>query len=163
MSSDSETKNGLAFWAPETKKQAHAVRQWYNSCAAQVLAGKQPLRINLDESSVSSCQGGGKGDIVSKRRREPPSEQAHERASQVKQRACPAHVAFISNKPDIQPLLPQVIVGNEATFLLRDLCSSASSLPSECAPGQTEECMEQSGAHGTNHYQPCPCSSWALR
>ena len=28
LSSDSETKNGLAFCAPETKKQAHAMWQW---------------------------------------------------------------------------------------------------------------------------------------
>ena len=50
--SDSDIKNGLAFWAPETKKQAHAVWQWYNSCAARVLRGKQPLCRNLDETFV---------------------------------------------------------------------------------------------------------------
>ena len=41
----------------------------------------------------------------------------------MKQKACPTHVAFIGNKPDIQPLLAQVIVGNEATFLLRDFAA----------------------------------------
>ena len=52
LSSDSQTRNGRTFCAPETKKQAHAMWQWYNICAAWAIAGKQPPRINLDEIFV---------------------------------------------------------------------------------------------------------------
>ena len=40
----------------------------------------------------------------------------HESASRAKRRACLTHVAFIRDRPDIQPLLPQVLIGNETTF-----------------------------------------------
>ena len=111
------------------KKQAHAVWQWYNSCAARVPRGKQPLRINLDETSVRLFQGGGKGTIACKKRRDRPSEEPHEQASRAKRRTCLTHVAFICEKPEIQPLLPQVIVGNHATFLVRDLAALQAAAP----------------------------------
>jgi hypothetical protein len=38
-------------------------------------------------------------------------------------------VAFICEKPEIQPLLPQVIVGNHATFLVRDLAALQAAAP----------------------------------
>jgi hypothetical protein len=111
------------------RNQAHAVWQWYNCCAARVPAGKRPLRINLDETSVCLFQGGGKGTIAFKRRRDHPSEEPHERASRAKRRCCLTHVAFICERPELQPLLPQVIVGNQATFLVRDFAALQAAAP----------------------------------
>ena len=51
------------------------------------------------------------------------------RASQEKQRACLTHVAFIRNRLDIQPLLPQVIVRNETNFLSRDVAALLTAPP----------------------------------
>jgi hypothetical protein len=61
-----------AIFRPQNPhNQAQAVWQWYNCCAARVPAGKAPLRINMDETSVCLFQGGGKGTVVFKRRRDP--------------------------------------------------------------------------------------------
>ena len=129
MRPDSEITNGLALCSPDIGNQAHAVWQWYNCCAARVPRGKQPLRINLDETSVCLFQGGGKGTVALNKRRGNPSEEPHERASRAKRRCCLTHVAFICEKPDIQPLLPQVIVGNPATFLVRDFAALQAAAP----------------------------------
>ena len=129
---------GARFWPPKlvhfsgpniTKKQADAVWQWYNSCAAQVPVGKTPLRINVDETSVCLFQGGGKGTVMFKKRRDPPAAEPRERASRGKRRACLTHVAFVCDRPDIQPLLPQVLVGNFATFLVREMAALKAAAP----------------------------------
>jgi hypothetical protein len=129
------------FWCPESGRkmcpifrpqnphnQAQAVWQWYNCCAARVPAGKAPLRINMDETSVCLFQGGGKGTVVFKRRRD-PGDEPYEQASRAKRRTCFTHAAFICDRPDIQPLLPQVLVGNEATLLVRDFAALQAALP----------------------------------
>ena len=109
-------KLGPLFGPRVNKIQAHAVWQWYNFCAARVPSGKAPLRINVDETPVCLFQGGGKGTIVFNKRKDPPAMEPHENASRAKRRACLTHVAFICDRPDIQPLLPQVLIGNETTF-----------------------------------------------
>lgn len=103
--------------------------QWYNCCAARVPHGKLPLRINVDETSICLFQGQQKGTIVFKKRKGPPADEPYERASRAKRRACLTHVAFICDRPDIQPLLPQVIVANEATFLVRDFAALQAACP----------------------------------
>ena len=90
--------------------------QWFNACARRVPEGKSLLRINMDETSVCLFQGGGKGNIIFKKRRDRAEAEPVERASRAKRRCCLTHVAFICDRPDIQPLLPQVLVGNEATI-----------------------------------------------
>jgi hypothetical protein len=74
------------FGSKTHQNQAYAVWQWYECCAAQVPPGKTPLRINVDEASVCLYQGGRKGTIVSKRRRDPPAEEPCERAARAKRR-----------------------------------------------------------------------------
>jgi len=110
-------------------KQAHAVWQWFNCCAARVPEGKAPLRFNLDETSVCLFQGGGKGTIIFKKRRDPPATEPHESAPRAKRRTCLTHVAFICDRSDIQPLLPQVVVGNEATLKAGDLARLIAACP----------------------------------
>ena len=50
--------------------------------------------------------------------------------SRAKQRTCLTHVAFICDRSDLQPLLPQVLIGNEATFKSREM----GDLRAECPP-----------------------------
>ena len=126
---ESGTENGSAFSAEKHRKQAHAVWQWYNCCAARVPAGRAPLRINLDETSVALFQGGSKGTIMYNKRKDPPAAEPHERASRAKRRTCLTHVAFICDRADIQPSLPQVLVGNEATFLAGNMATLRAGCP----------------------------------
>ena len=83
----------------------------------------------MDETSVCLWQGDGKGTVVcSKKRRRRWSAEAVEDAgadvgqpaSRKVRRTCLTHVAFICDRPEVQPLLPQVLIGNCATFLIRD-------------------------------------------
>ena len=85
--------------------------QWYNACAARVPDGKAALRINMDETSVCLWQGGGKGTVICRKRRAPDGPEPAERVSRAKRRACLTHVAFICDRPELQPILPQVLVG----------------------------------------------------
>ena len=101
--------------------------QWWNYCCGQIPEGKAALRINLDETSVCLFQGDQKGNVFvgKKRRREG---QPAQRIPRKRRRTCLTHVAFVCDRSDLQPLLPQVIIGNEATLparamaRLRSLC-----------------------------------------
>ena len=103
--------------------------QWYNCCASRVPDGKSILRINMDETSVCSFQGGGKGTVVFKKRRDPPADEPVERASRAKRRCCLTHVAFICDRPDIQPVLPQVLIANETTLPASQLAALQAAAP----------------------------------
>lgn len=103
--------------------------QWYNCCASRVPEGKSILRINMDETSVCLFQGGGKGTVVFKKRRDPPPDEPVERASRAKRRCCLTHVAFICDRPDIQPVLPQVLIANETTLPAGQLAALQAAAP----------------------------------
>ena len=126
---------GSRTWDPNHKLflnlQAFAAWQWWNYCSAQVPAGKTILRINMDETSICLFQGDGKGTVFvdKKRRREEPVQMV----PRFKRRCCLTHVAFICDRPDLQPLLPQIIIGNFATFHAADFAM----LQSRCPPNVT--------------------------
>ena len=98
--------------------------QWFNFLKEQVPGGKAVLRINMDETSVCLFQGSSKGTVVVRKRK--IRDQAHhgaaaplepvQKVSRSTRRTCMTHVAFVCDRPDIQPLLPQVVIGNEHTF-----------------------------------------------
>ena len=75
--------------------------------------GKVPLRITLDETSICLFQGQGKGTVMTVKNRSKPMQNV----SRSKRRRCLTHVAFVCDRADLQPLLPQVLIGSEATFL----------------------------------------------
>ena len=87
------------------------------------------LRINMDETSICLWQGDGKGAVLCSktRRRRWSAEVAEDEGADVGQpanrkarRTCFTHVAFICDRPEVQPLLPQVLIGNCSTFLVSD-------------------------------------------
>ena len=89
---------------------------------SQVPNGKTVLRINLDETSICLFQGAGKGAVFvdTRRHREggglaAPAEPVQS-VPQARRRCCLTHIAFVCDRHDLQPLLPQIIVGNENTF-----------------------------------------------
>ena len=109
--------NGWAF----SCAQALAAWQWFNCLSTKIPVGKTVLRINMDETSVCLWQGHGKGTVLFRKRRDPPGAEPVQRADRRKRRTCLTYVAFICDRPELQPLLPQVIIGNFGTFLARDL------------------------------------------
>ena len=100
--------------------QARAVWQWYNHVESRVADGKKLLRINLDETSVCLFQGDVKGTVFCGRKRHLHGEGPTQRVSRTKRRTCLTHVGVICDDSALQPLMPQFIIGNCATFLVRE-------------------------------------------
>ena len=107
-----------------------AVWQWHNHLESSVVGGRKLLRINIDETSVCLFQGTGKGTVLYSRKRQPPSGEPLQPASRKKRRSCLTHVGVICDDPALQPLLPQYVIGNFATFLVRDWRALQASCPS---------------------------------
>ena len=103
--------------SPYFVAEALAVWQWYNWLELQTPEGKHILRINLDGTSICIHQGGVAGNIFISKKRKAPVESV----SASKRRRCMTHVALVCDRTDLQPLLPQFIIGNEATLLKKDL------------------------------------------
>lgn len=104
--------------------QALAAWRWFNYVSGQVPPGKEPLRLNLDETSICLFQGSGRGNVfISKKR------VLRQRVSRATRRRCLTHVAVICDQTEVQPLLPQVILGNEATFQARRMATLRAACP----------------------------------
>ena len=82
----------------------------------------------MDETSVCLFQGAGKGVIFVDKKRRRDSEPAQAVPS-AKRRCCLTHVAFICDRTDLQPLLPQVVIANERTFTAAGLAALQASCP----------------------------------
>ena len=98
--------------------QAFAAWRWWNHY--EVLGQRKTmLRVNMDESPICLHQGKGEGTIVLDRKRH--REEAVQRVSRKTRRRHMTLVAFICDREDIQLVLPQVLILNEATCPLRTL------------------------------------------
>ena len=86
--------------------------QWFSWLEERAPAGKQLLRLNLDETSVCIYPGREAGSVFISKRKAPV-----ESAPASKRRRCMTHVAVVCDRADLQPLLPQFIIGNEVLFL----------------------------------------------
>ena len=123
--------------------------QWWNCAASCVGPGLEILRINLDETSVCLFQGGGKGTIVCRKRRLDANRQPVQQVSSGRKRMCLTHIAMVCDRPDVQPVLPQVVIGNEATFkagdleALRGLARAMCSCSGRRALGTTSRCASR--------------------
>ena len=116
----------------ELRTKTIACWQWFNYLESRATEeGKTVLRINLDETSVCVHQGGRNGNVfVNKRSRGP---ELVESVSASARRKYMTYVAVICDRSDLQPLLPQYLIGNEATLLQRDLTA----LRALCPPNVT--------------------------
>ena len=106
--------------------QAAVAWQWFNYCESQTPAGKAILKINMDETSISLFHGNGKGNVLLSKKHPRPVQ----RVPRGKTRACLTHVAFLCDQPEIQPLLPQIVIGNEATLPAGEMASLRAACPS---------------------------------
>lgn len=106
--------------------------QWYNHAEQLAAArGRSILRVNLDETAICLFPGQAKGAVfVSKKRLQGEGAQV---VAKWKKRCCMTHVAMICDQPDIQPKLPQFVVGNERTLRQREMAG----LRRACPPNVT--------------------------
>jgi len=110
---------------PEMQDKARATHQWFNYLEDQLPPGKRALRINLDETAVCAFQGGASGNVFVTKRKA-----AVENAPLAKRRCCLTHVAVICDRADLQPLMPQFVIGNERTLRQADMPA----LRASCGP-----------------------------
>lgn len=92
--------------------QACAAWQWWNYYISMIPSPKAPLRLNVDETSVCLYQGDMGGNVMVSKKR------AGEIVQQVprsKRRCRLTHVGVVCDRPDIQPLLPQILILNQRT------------------------------------------------
>ena len=83
----------------------------------------------MDETSASVWQSHRRGTVfVDKKRRR--GERVVQRVPRGKRRCCLTHVALICDRSDLQPLMPQVVIGNEKTFKAGDIAASQAACPS---------------------------------
>jgi hypothetical protein len=80
--------------------------------------GKAILKINLDETSVCLFQGDQKGNVLVSRKR--ARDDTFQKVGRNKRRCCLTHVGLICDRPDLQPIMPQFVIGNKATFKAKD-------------------------------------------
>ena len=89
--------------------------RWSNALHAEIPAAKKALCINLDETCVRLREPGIAWCLVleaQKQKRTPVS--LAENASHAAYRACCTHAALISDSPELQSLLPQLILVRES-------------------------------------------------
>lgn len=110
----------------ERREKVYAVLQWWKHVRSRVPHATPVLRVNLDETSIALGQGGGVGSIFLSKRR---FKELVEAVPSSKRRRCMTHIAFICDRTDLQPRLPQVIVANESTFLVRELAALQGACP----------------------------------
>ena len=106
------------------RTQAFAAWQWANYSFSQVPPGRRTLRVNFDETAVCLFQGAGRGNVFLRK-----SDPAVQHVPIAKRRTYLTHVAFVCDDPAIQPLLPQVVIGNERTIKVRQLAALRAACP----------------------------------
>ena len=100
--------------------------RWWNRLEADTAArGKQVLRVNVDETNISRSYHNKKGLVLTRRCPARPMLLPGDAVT----RGSFSHVAFICDNTEIQPLLPQLILGNSRVLRKQDLDVLQPSLP----------------------------------
>jgi hypothetical protein len=100
--------------------------RWWNRLEADAAArGKQPLRVNVDETNISRSYDNKKGLVLTRRCPKRPMLLPGDAVT----RGSFSHVTFICDNPEIQPLLPQLIIGNNRVLRKQDLDVLQNNLP----------------------------------
>lgn len=108
--------NGGQFLDPKPTKscsQAALFWRWTAWLTRQVELPVQPLLLNLDETAVSYSFHQAKGLFVKKLKRK---RRCYSQVRKQDLRGTVTHVAIITNRSEVQPKLPQVIIGNHHRF-----------------------------------------------
>ena len=95
-----------------------AIWQWWNWYESLVAPGKQILRINMDETAVKLYFQQARGLVHRRVGGGKSCKTSVHNVSRRQQRSTLSHVAFICDDTAIQPLMPHVLVGNDAVLPL---------------------------------------------
>jgi hypothetical protein len=98
--------------------------QWVNYASASAPAARPPLFINADETSLAYGFVGAEGTVICAKFIPKEIRQATENASTDQTHGHITYMAMVTHDTSIQPLLPQVLIGNERRFsvsLLREV------------------------------------------
>ena len=105
--------------------------QWSQHLHRQcLLAGKEPIQLNLDETSVPLVFTKGKGNIVVEGGARAWRRTPVQKYTRGEQRMAFTHVGIICDRPEIQPLLPHVIFVAAKNLRLAEWTSLLQDLPS---------------------------------
>ena len=104
--------------------EAKAAWRWYNYVSSQTPCGKIVLRLNLDETSICLYQGDLKGNIFISSKSKPSQHVPHAR-----RRCNLTHIGVICDNSEIQPRLPQVVIGGEAALRAGDMPALRAACP----------------------------------
>ena len=101
--------------------QATAYFQWLNFAISEAPPGRDPLILNMDETSICRYVGGLQGTVAAVSLGKP---MAKDSASLAERRSYISDLACVAHDAAVQPRLPQVLLGKEHQFtkeLLRSL------------------------------------------
>ena len=82
-------------------------------------AGKVVLRLNLDETSVCLWNGDDAGNVLM--RVAPCGDDVRQDVRRSATRTCFTHVAIICDNNEMQPLIPQIFIGNASSLKSREM------------------------------------------
>ena len=91
--------------------QALAFFRWVNFALGEAPAGRPPLVINLDETSLSYAFVGQSGTVICEKALPKGMRHTTEPCSQGDKRGHVTHIAMVTPEPSVQVVLPQVIFG----------------------------------------------------
>jgi hypothetical protein len=107
--------------------EATSVWKWWNYCSAEASkSGNRVLTVNMDETALCLFQGASAGNLFIRK-----SERTMQSVPRSARRTFLTHAAFVCDDPEMQPLMPQVVLVNERTVNKRQWHS----LQRACPPG----------------------------
>ena len=123
----------IVFWRPLHRGEAKALWRWSNFLQSVDPPERERVLINVDETSVRLVPDEGPGHVRKRAYRLfLAGSTMGRRASLAQRRSAVTHVAAITDKPNFQRILPQVILVGENQVSEAKLATLRSSAP-ECA------------------------------
>ena len=117
--------NCLHFWPLSCK--VIAFLQWAKSVRS--CGPKVPLFVNLDETCMKLNYGQQRGLVISKNALPPGFKHRKEQITSSEAKAAVTMISMVTHDSTIQPLLPQILLGNKHNFTLGLVAALASHKP----------------------------------
>jgi hypothetical protein len=112
----------------QTPLQVTAYFRWVNFVTSEAPADRAVLFINLDETALAYSFAGQKGTVMCTKKHS-SLQLACENVSLGDVRGNVTHIGVVTHESDVQPRLPQIILGNEHKFTLSALRAVRGQLP----------------------------------
>ncbi len=110
-------------------RQVFAYFHWLRYLQHRILAEKELVFVKFDETSIGYSFARMRGNVVRKKYWPKGVKMPAESIKKSELRGSITHMAFLSHRSDLQPRLPQILVGNKRRFTLPLLRSVSGSTP----------------------------------